>query len=188
LGKKTNSGAGGGGSSNGSSGLLGSFRGGGGFAAALGLGRNSRSFADQFRSHDAGDEELGTVVIKIDGRPFLIGRSDNSESVYLMLDGLTFLHYLHRILLGTFSGDFLERTLRSHSLNGTTVQNFKNSCLEKNQLESSYVLCLKALWAFLNFELHGLPFVQRFIAFHGDRGKVHEYIFSRLPLDKAETL
>ena len=63
--------------------------------------RNSRGFADQFRGHDAGDEKLCAVIVKINRCAFLIGRSDNSESVHLMLDGLTFLHYLHRILLET---------------------------------------------------------------------------------------
>jgi len=93
------SGSGGRGSSGG--GLLRGLRDGGGFAAALGLRRNSRSFADQFRSHDAGDEELCAVIVEINRCAFLIGRSDNSESIHLMLDGLTFLHYLHRILLET---------------------------------------------------------------------------------------
>src|SRR6266436_4528741 len=110
FGNQRNLGANSGSGGSGSSGLLRGFRGSGGFAAALGLGRNSRGFADQFRGHDAGDEELGAVVVEINRRTFLIGRSDNSESIHLMLDGLTFLHYLHRILLETrwlktFSGE-----------------------------------------------------------------------------------
>src|SRR5258708_27967548 len=52
----------------GSSNFLGSF---GGFcgrrrlAAPLGLRRRGRGFADQFRRHHAGDEQLWPVIIKI---------------------------------------------------------------------------------------------------------------------------
>ena len=70
-------------------------------AAALGLGRHGGGFPDQLSGHDARDEELGAVIVKINRRAFLIGRGHNSEPVDIVLDGVAFLHYLHRILLGT---------------------------------------------------------------------------------------
>src|SRR5262249_16605189 len=54
--------------------FLGSLRGRRRLAAALGLGRYRRRFADQFCRHDAGDKELGSVIVKIDRRAFLVGR------------------------------------------------------------------------------------------------------------------
>src|SRR5215470_875675 len=47
-------------------GFFGSSSDGGSLAAALGLGRRCRRFADQFGSHHASDEELRAVIIEID--------------------------------------------------------------------------------------------------------------------------
>ena len=79
----------------GSCGGGGFFRGlgcGRGLAAPLGLGRCGRGFADELGRHDAGDEELRGVIVEIDRGAFLIGSGDDSESINIMLDGLTFLH------------------------------------------------------------------------------------------------
>src|ERR1051325_9185318 len=56
-----------------SSGLLRGFRGRGGLAAALGLGWNGGRFADELSGHDAGDKELGTMIVKINRGALLIG-------------------------------------------------------------------------------------------------------------------
>jgi hypothetical protein len=185
---ETELGSAGGSGGGGSGGLFCGFRGGGGFAAALGLGRHGGSFADQFSGHDAGDEELGAVIVKIDRRTFLIGRSDNSESVHLMLDGLAFLHYLHRILLqiSCFEysgfGVFWPLARRSHFLK------LQKLLSRKNRLEARNVFSLQAFWTLLDFELDGLTFIEGLVAFHRDGGKVNENIFSGLTLDEAEAL
>jgi hypothetical protein len=79
--------------------FLGGFRGGRCFAAPLGLGWRGRSFTDQFRRHDAGDEQLGAVIVEIHRGALHIGGGHDSQAVHSMLDGLTFLHYLHNVLL-----------------------------------------------------------------------------------------
>src|SRR5689334_23555261 len=80
-------------------GFLGSFGSRGSFAAPLGLRRRGGSFTDQFGGHDAGNKQLGTMVVKIHGSAFLVGSGDDSQAVHFMFDGLTFLHYLHNVLL-----------------------------------------------------------------------------------------
>src|SRR5713226_4802839 len=71
----------------------------GGLAAALGLRRSRGRFTDQFGRHDARYEKLSTMIVEIHGGAFLVGSSHDSQAVHLMLDGLTFLHYLHNVLL-----------------------------------------------------------------------------------------
>src|SRR5882762_1063564 len=71
----------------------------GGLAAALGLRRSRGRFADQFGRHDARYEKLSTMIVEIYGGAFLVGSSHDSQAVHLMLDGLTFLHHLHNVLL-----------------------------------------------------------------------------------------
>ena len=68
------------------------------------------------------------------------------------------------------------------------IRRVRPAKLKDADLEARYVFRLQTLWALLHFKFHGLPFIQRFVAVHGDRGEVYEYILSRLPLDKAETL
>src|SRR5467141_29052 len=70
------------------------------FAPPLGLRRRGRCFADQLGRHDAGDEELGTVIVKIHCGALLVGSRHDSQAVHFVLDGLTFLHHLHNVLLG----------------------------------------------------------------------------------------
>src|SRR5207249_2237897 len=96
---QTEGGSGTAGGSGGSSGFFGSFRGRGSFAATLGLRWGSGSFADQFRSHDAGNKQLGAMIIEIHGSPFRIGSGNDTKAEHFMFDGLTFLHYLHNALL-----------------------------------------------------------------------------------------
>src|SRR2546430_11481448 len=67
--------------------------------APLGLRRRGRSFADEFSRHHAGNKQLGTMIIEINGGAFLIRCGDDSQTVDLMLDCLTFLHCLHNVLL-----------------------------------------------------------------------------------------
>jgi hypothetical protein len=80
-----------------------------GFTAALGLGRRGRGFTDQFGGHNAGDEKLGAVIVKIHCGAFLVGSGHDSQAVHFVLDGLTFLHYLHNVLLGHSQLKFLIR-------------------------------------------------------------------------------
>src|SRR5262249_32703785 len=83
----------------GGGGFLAGLRGGGGFAAALGLGRGCRRFSNEFRGENAGHEQLGPMVVKIDSGAFGIRGGDDTQAVNLVLDGLPFLHYLHNFLL-----------------------------------------------------------------------------------------
>ena len=55
------------------------------------------------------------MIIKIDGCAFRIGGRDNTQAVNPMLDGLSFLHYLHNFLLGFTSQRIL---IFLHSLFG----------------------------------------------------------------------
>src|SRR5205814_10489606 len=63
------------------------------------LRRSCGRFADQFGRHDARYEKLSTMIVEIHGGAFLVGSSHDSQAVRLMLDGLTFLHHLHNVLL-----------------------------------------------------------------------------------------
>src|SRR5580692_2430737 len=81
------------------SGLLSGFRGSRSLAAALGFRRCCRRFADQFSGHDAGHEKLGAMIVEVHGGALTIGGGDNAESIYFMLDCLTFCHCLHDVLL-----------------------------------------------------------------------------------------
>src|SRR5262249_14738498 len=85
--------------SSGGSGLFRGFRSRGGLAAALGLRRGSGGFADQFSRHDAGHEELCAMIVAVHGGAFTIGGGDDAQSIYFMLDCLTFCHCLHDVLL-----------------------------------------------------------------------------------------
>lgn len=82
-----------------SSGFLGGFRGGGSLAAALGFWRSRRRLTDQLGRHDTGNEQLGSVIVKIDRGTLLIGCGNNSQAVCFVLDCLTFCHHLHIVLL-----------------------------------------------------------------------------------------
>src|SRR5579872_2468568 len=61
--------------------------------------RRCRSFADQFCRHDAGHEELGTMIVEVHGGALTVGGGDDAQSIYFMLDSLTFCHCLHDVLL-----------------------------------------------------------------------------------------
>jgi hypothetical protein len=83
-------------------------------AAALGLWRRSRSLADELGGHDARDKELRAMVVKIHSCPFPVRGRYDAQAVHQMLDRLTFLHYLHNVLLdhahpGKFSCESFER-------------------------------------------------------------------------------
>src|SRR5271166_2533039 len=82
-------------------GFLGGFCGCRCLPAALGLGRGCGRFADKFSRQHTGDEQLGTMVIKIDCGTLGIGCRYDTKAEKVMLDGLAFLHYLHNCLLGT---------------------------------------------------------------------------------------
>ena len=82
-----------------SSGFLSGLRGSGSLTAALGLRRSGGRFSDQLGRHNTGNEELGAVIIKIDRGTLLIGCRNNAQAVRLMLNSLSFCHYLHIILL-----------------------------------------------------------------------------------------
>src|SRR5215469_1726251 len=165
-----------------SSGSGGSFLGGfgcrRGLAAALGLGRRSRSFADQFGSHHASDEQFEAVVVEVYRSALRIGSCHNTQPIHTVFDGLTFLHYLHIVLL-----DQARSRIRI-SLGGVPVV----AGTPKNRLEACNVLRLKALRALLHLELHRLTFIQRLVTVHLDGGEVYENIFSRLTLDEPVTL
>src|SRR5260370_2555905 len=72
---------------------------GGGFTATLGRWRSRGRFANQFGRHDARYEQLGAMIVKIHGGAFLVGSGHDTQAVHFMLDGLTFLHHLHNVLL-----------------------------------------------------------------------------------------
>src|SRR5881398_3928388 len=63
----------------------------GSFTATLGLRRSSGRFADQFGRHNARYEQLGAMIVKIDGGPFLVGSGHDTQAVHFMFNGLTFL-------------------------------------------------------------------------------------------------
>src|SRR5690348_8524421 len=117
-------------------GFLGSFGSRGSFAAPLGLRRRGGSFTNQLGGHDTGNKELGTMVVKIHGSALLVGSGDDSQAVHFMFDGLTFLHYLHNVLLdhsvSNFDSNLLVREPR------------QRPGLPENRLEACNVLCLKA--------------------------------------------
>lgn len=100
-------------SGGGGSGLLGGFRGRGSLAAAPGLGRNGRSLSNEFGGHHTGNKQLRAVIVEIDGGTLGIRSRHNSQAVGLVLDGLSFLHCLHNVLLGYAT---LERKPRSKLL------------------------------------------------------------------------
>jgi len=43
------------------------------------------------------------MIVKVHRSAFLVGSSHDTQAVRFMLDGLTFLHYLHNVLLGPHS-------------------------------------------------------------------------------------
>ncbi len=67
--------------------------------APLGARWIHRRIADEFRSHQAGDEEFSAVVVKIDGGPFGVGLRDHSHAVLLMPNLLSIRENLHIFLL-----------------------------------------------------------------------------------------
>src|SRR6266576_7204951 len=71
----------------------------GSLTATLGLRRSRGRFADQFRRHNARYEQLGAMIVKIHRGAFLVGSGHDTQAVHFMLDGLTFLHHLHNVLL-----------------------------------------------------------------------------------------
>jgi hypothetical protein len=91
------------GSSSSSSGFLGGLRGGGSLAAALGLRRSGGRFTDQLCHHDAGNEQLGTVIVEINRGALLIGCGNNAQAVGIVFDCLTLCHHLHIILLKKYT-------------------------------------------------------------------------------------
>jgi hypothetical protein len=100
--KELRAGCGGGsGGSSGSSGsgFLGGFRSGGSLAAALGLRRSGGRLTDELGYHNAGNEQLGTVIVEINRGTLLIGSGNNTQAVRFVLYCLTFCHHLHIILL-----------------------------------------------------------------------------------------
>src|SRR2546430_11865918 len=52
----------------------------------------------------------------------------------------------------------------------------------------NYVLSLQSFRTLLDFELHFLSFIQRFVTIGLNGGKMHEHIFARLALNEAKTL
>src|SRR5258708_40117174 len=54
------------------------------------------------------------------------------------------------------------------------------------RLDRRNVFSLKAFGALFHFKLHSLPFVEGLVAVHGNRGEVHENIFSRLALNETK--
>src|SRR5580704_9613306 len=88
-----------GGSSCSSSGLFRGLRCSGSFAAALGLRRGGGRFTDQLCHHDAGNEQLGAVIIEINRGALLVGCGNNAQAVCIVLDCLSLCHHLHIILL-----------------------------------------------------------------------------------------
>src|SRR4029077_20870407 len=101
-----------------------------------------------------------------------------------MLDGLTFLHCLHDVLLD-HSLDAGRNSLARRLRSSVPV---RTGTPQINRLETGNVLCLKALGAFLHFELHRLTFIEGLVAVHHDCGEVHENILSCLTLDEAVAL
>ncbi len=83
----------------GSSGFLGGFGSSGSLAATLGLRWSGRRFSDELSSHNAGNEQLGAVIVKINRGSLLVGRGNNSQAVRFVLNGLSFCHHLHIVLL-----------------------------------------------------------------------------------------
>src|SRR5947209_20535670 len=71
-------------------GFLGGLGCGGGLAATLSLRRSRRRFADQLGCHDACDEQLRAMIVKINGGALLVGSGHDTQSVHSMLDSLTF--------------------------------------------------------------------------------------------------
>jgi hypothetical protein len=99
--KELRAACGGNSSSSGSSGsgFFGGFCGRGGLAAALGLRRRGGCFTDEFGHHNAGNEQLGAVIVEIDRGTLLIGSGNDAQAVCFVLDCLSFCHHLHIILL-----------------------------------------------------------------------------------------
>src|SRR6266404_4382196 len=118
------------------------------------------------------------MIVKIHGGAFLIGSGYDTQSVHLMLDCLTFLHYLHNILLDRFSLIISIRIFAGEPTN--------RSGLSPQELEACNVLSLKALRALLHFKLDCLTFAEGLVTVHHDRREVHENILSSLTLDESE--
>src|ERR1700675_4926904 len=81
-------------------GFLGGFCRCGGCAATLGLVRSCGRFTDQLGGHDAGDKEFRAVIVEVYRGTLHIRSGHNSQTVNVVLNGLTFLHSLHSVLLG----------------------------------------------------------------------------------------
>src|SRR5207302_4539033 len=98
-------------------GFLGGLGCGGGLAATLGLRWSRGRFAGQFGRHDAGYEQLGAMIVKIHGGTFLVGSGHDTQAVHFMLDGLTFLHHLHNILLDALADNLDSKSLGEEAPN-----------------------------------------------------------------------
>src|SRR6516225_9741258 len=96
-----------------------------------------------------------------------------------MFDGLTFLHYLHNILL--------DHSVSRISM-GISWEPRRKPGLPQNRLEACNVLCLKAFRALLHLKFHRLTLVEGLVAIHLNGGKMHENIFAGLTLDEPVTL
>lgn len=79
--------------------LLARFRCGRGFAPALRLWQGCGWFANDLSRKHAGYKELLPMIIKINGGALRIGGRYDTQAVNPVLDGLSFLHYLHNFLL-----------------------------------------------------------------------------------------
>jgi hypothetical protein len=61
----------------------------------LGADGINRSFTDQFSIHEAGNEELLAMIVKIDRSPFVIGLGDDTQAIRVMLELLSGGKSLH---------------------------------------------------------------------------------------------
>src|SRR5271154_5251949 len=64
----------------------------------------------------------------------------------------------------------------------------RRSPTRPNSLQAGDVRCLQALGAAGHFEFNRLAFVQRFVAFRLNRGKVDKNVLAGLALDEPKTL
>ncbi len=121
----------------------------GGLAAPLGLRRRGRGFADQFRRHHAGDEQLWPVIIKINRGTLLVRGSHDSQAVHIVFDCLSFLHCLHIVLLDHSTRIKLFWWVPRLGSQSTLIY----------RLEAGDVLRLKALGTLFHFKLYRLTLV-----------------------------
>src|ERR1035437_1974529 len=140
----------------------------------LGAGTLGGSAFGGFDHHDAGNEFLQSVQVKIYGSTLGIRIGYNSQSILKMLDVQAFTEGFQY----TASFDFLNKK------NGAT----RRSPYRPGLLQAGNVRCLQALGAGGNLELNRLPFVQRFISVRLNRGEVDEDVLAGLALDESESL